>query len=249
MRVSASRLPAVAVFAFPLLTVFLLDACSVRQTLLLSSDGTGRLEIDVRLSDGFYGYLREMTEEARQLGYQTGDVVFDLEQLEASTAAFPGVRLESAEVPEPETLRVSFAVEDFQAAGRPFGEGPSLFEYTRRGNRGRFQVRLDRETYAAIRPLIPGSENPLFEVLGPQLEAPYTPEEYREVLTFMIGEEAPAWLEDSYLELLVRLPGPVLAQVGGRPVNGGVVFRVPLLEVLILNKDLSYWVEFELPAS
>jgi hypothetical protein len=214
--------------------------------LQLRLDGSGVVNAEVRLGEGFRGYLEEMGEEAKQLGFNVGDVIFDLDQLRRSTEAFPGVLLKDGEVVEPDLLRFTFSFDDLDAALPPDSSGhPQLFSYSRRGSRGTFTIHLDRESYAPIRSLIPGSENPLYDALGPQLEEPYTAEEYREVLAFMIGEEAPGWLDGSALALIVEVPGRVVSQKGGRRIPGGVEFEVPLLDVLLLREPLVYSVEFE----
>ena len=224
-----------------------LASCAVRQEVSLRPDGSGSVAVRVVLREGFYDYLGEMNAEAGALGAPVGADVFDLKRIQESVRSFPGVDLVGARTPNPRTLELDLSFKDVAAVARtanPAGSTP-LFTFQRTGTRRLFRVHLDLPNYARIAPLIPGSENPLLEVLGPQAEQPYTEAEYLDVIAFMMGDHAPGWIRESTLEVRVQVPGRVVAQQGGIPVQGGVLFRIPLLDVLLLERPLVYSIEFE----
>jgi len=47
------------------------------------------------------------------------------------------------------------------------------------------------------------------------------------------------------IETTIVVKGKVVAQTGGSTVPGGVVFRIPLLRVLLLDKPLDYSLTFK----
>jgi hypothetical protein len=144
-------------------------------------------------------------------------------------------------IPSRERLELSLDAADLAAIGR----GSPLVSLSSAGGRRRLTIRLDAAGYAAIKPLIPGGDNQLLEVLGPQPDNPYTEAEYDEVLAFTVGDDAPKWARASGIDATVRVPGRIVAVSGGRVEGGAARFAIPLLDVLLLRRPLVYTIEYE----
>jgi hypothetical protein len=106
-------------------------------------------------------------------------------------------------------------------------------------------VHLDRKNFSQLLELAPFLKNPLFEGLGPQENDDATEAEYLELIDLALGAGGAATLKASYIETTVLVKGRVVAQTGGTAVPGGVVFRIPLLRVLLLDKPLDYSLTFK----
>jgi hypothetical protein len=52
-------------------------------------------------------------------------------------------------------------------------------------------------------------------------------------------------VKKSFIEVAIRPEGEIVSQTGGVVSNGTVVFRIPLLRLLVLDKPLDYSVTFK----
>jgi hypothetical protein len=81
--------------------------------------------------------------------------------------------------------------------------------------------------------------------MGPQANDTITEAEYLEMIKFSLGDEGPALVKKSFIEMAIRPEGEIVSQTGGTQTNGTVVFRIPLLRLLVLDKPLDYSVTFK----
>jgi hypothetical protein len=87
-------------------------------------------------------------------------------------------------------------------------------------------------------------ENPLFEMFGPQEGEDITEEEYEEMVALAFGDASSRGLTKSFIELKVTVEGTIVGQTGGRIQGKSVIFKVPLIKVLLLNEPLEYTIVF-----
>ena len=223
-------------------------SCSVRQEIDLRPDGSGTIALKVELQPAFADWVQTMGEEAKTLGMKKEGAagLFDEAAIRQGAASFRGVTVTSLQVPSRERLEMTLALADITAlAGATASTATPLVSLERKGSRRVLRVHLDAATYAAIKPLVPGADNELFDVLGPQEKNPYTEAEYDDVLAFTIGDDAPKWVRASRIHTVVRVPGRVVSQTGGRVEGNAVRFEIPLLDVLLLRSPLVYTIEYE----
>lgn len=88
--------------------------------------------------------------------------------------------------------------------------------------------------------------DPLFAQLGPQGTGRVTDEDYLSMIRFSIGDDAPGLLKKSFITLTVLPPGEMVSQSGGTVSGNSVVFRIPVLRVLVLDRPLDYAVTFRM---
>lgn len=212
----------------------------------MRADGSAAVSVQAQLQPAFAGWVQAMGEEAKTLGLKNAGAgaLFDETAIRQGAASFAGVTVTRLAIPSRERLEMTLALADVAAlagAGRP-----QLVTLERSGSRRTLRVHLDAATYAVLKPLVPGSDNELLGVLGPQEKNPYTEAEYDDVLAFTVGDDAPKWVRASRIEAIVRVPGRVVAQQGGRVDGNAVRFEIPLLDVLLLRQPLVYTIEYEL---
>ncbi len=68
------------------------------------------------------------------------------------------------------------------------------------------------------------------------------------MITFTLGADGPALLKKSFIDLVIKPEGEIVSQTGGTVANGAVIFRIPLLRLLVLDKPLDYSVDLEVGA-
>jgi hypothetical protein len=116
--------------------------------------------------------------------------------------------------------------------------------YSESGGKKTIRLHLDRSNYPQLARTFPLLANPAFAAFGPQENDATTDDEYLEMVSFSIGDDAPALLKKSFVILTLDPEGEILSQTGGEVTGGAVVFRIPLLRLLILDKPLDYSVTY-----
>jgi hypothetical protein len=80
--------------------------------------------------------------------------------------------------------------------------------------------------------------------MGPQPEENVTEEEYLQMIEFSLGEEGPALLRKSFINIVIKPESGVVSQTGGTLSGGAVTFKIPLLSLLLLDKPLDYSITY-----
>jgi hypothetical protein len=120
----------------------------------------------------------------------------------------------------------------------------AVMEYSESDGKKTIRLHLDRSNYPRLAFTFPLLASPAFAAFGPQANDTTSDEDYLEMVRFSIGDDAPALLKKSYLTLTLDPEGEILSQSGGVIEGGAVVFRIPLLRLLILDKPLDYSVTY-----
>lgn len=240
-----------ALLLAPLLAL-LLVGCGVQQRVVLEVDGSGSTSLAVTLDASFVEYLRALAEVGGG-DLLPDDHIFDTDEIAAAIATRPGVELIDIATPTANGLSLQLVFADVEAAfavaagdGAPdHPQGPPLVSLSPPSPRGRtLHIHLSADNYWQLARLFPSLDNPLMASLGPQPQMPITDGEYLEMMQFALGDQAPGQLVDSWVEVEVAVAGEVVAQEGGELTDGGVLFRIPLLRILVLDEPLDYAVTF-----
>ncbi len=219
----------------------------IKQEVTLASDGSGSVSFRFELEPFFRTFLVDMAELSGEAGGLTHGGVFDIDKIKQDFALKPNVELLSLESQEPEILEGTFEfldIEDvFKAEARLTQAG--VMSFSEKNGVKTVQLHLDKENFKQIASLLPGQGSSLIDVFGPLENEDTTEEEYLEMLEFMLGEEGPRGVQASLIELRVKVKGKVLAQTGGEIDGNSVVFKIPLLKVLLLDQPLDYSITFK----
>jgi hypothetical protein len=222
-------------------------SCSMSNTIVVKSDGSGTVAVRLEVSKLFREYLSSMAEVAGQADAAKKDQLFDLKEIRKGFEDRPGITVKRLASPKPEILEADLGFRSIQEifASEAALKGASIVSFTQANGTRTLKLHLDRTNYAQVAKILPGMSNPLFEGMGPQESDTITEEEYLEMITFSLGEEGPALLKKSFIDVTIRPEGELVSQVGGTAANGGVLFRIPLLRLLVLDKPLDYSVTFK----
>jgi hypothetical protein len=227
------------------IVLVLFSSCSIDQEIELNKDGSGTASIDIEVMNGFYDYLETFGADADDLGYESEDSIFNLAAIEAKLSELNGVIIEKISSPTDKKLKIEFSFSDIGNIIEGIQGDPDLISFVRSGNSSTFKFFLNAQTYYQIIPLVPVTDSPLYEALGPQPEYPISEQEYLDLVEFTIGEEGPEMVKESFVTTELDVDGEVIYQMGGDPSRRKVDFEMPLLKFLLLLDTTEYRVTFE----
>ena len=220
------------------------------QDVTVRLSGSGEAEVRVELRPVFIDYLlalAEVAEDADADRLAAGEL-FDVSEVEAAIAEWPGVEAARIATPTPEQLDLHLIFDDLPAAFVPTASDSGatpLISLTGSARRT-LSVHLDSENYHQLTTLFPVLEHPLVISLGPQPDLEVTDDEYLEMMQFVLGDGGPPAILDSEVKVRVQVEGRVVEQQGGElQEDGSVLITIPLLRILVLDQPLDYRIVFE----
>jgi hypothetical protein len=218
----------------------------MKQEANLEVDGSGSVRFRFELEPFFLETLLDMSSLEGGNDEAMEGKIFDLEKIQAEFEKKPNVVLSSLSSPSPRILQGEFGFKDVEAVFKGEKEltAAGVISFRKAGNENTITVHLGRDNFDQVSAFLPMQDNPLFEVLGPEENEGTTEEEYLEMMEFMLGEKGPPAIKDSYIELRITVKGKILEQQGGKVEGSSVVFRIPLIRVLLLDQPLDYSVVF-----
>jgi hypothetical protein len=234
-----------------LLGAMFLSSCSVSQTLVISDDGSGTLATHAEVSLLLRDYLASLADISGTPGPLKEGRVFDAAAIRKDFQSRPGIVVQKAATPTPSSLDLELGFDSLQdvVRGQDALANAGAVVVVDAGDTRTLRLHLDRATYGQVVSLFPPLRDPLFAQLGPQGTGQVTDEDYLSMIRFSIGDDAPGLLKKSFITLTVQPAGEILSQSGGTLNGNSVVFRIPALRVLVLDRPLDYSVTFRIPQS
>ena len=208
-------------------------------------DGSGAVSFSFKVESSFIDTALEMAELSSEGGLPEGDI-FNIPKIRRDFAEKEAVTLRDVQSPGTGRLEGYFTFDDIRevfASQEELTEA-GIISLTVSGANRIMRVRLNKRNYNQISTLFPIVENPLFEMFGPQEGEDITEDEYTEMVELAFGEATARGLTKSFIELKVNIEGTIIGQTGGKIQGRSVVFKVPLIDVLLLNEPLEYTVVF-----
>ncbi len=224
----------------------LIAGCTVNQTIAVKDDGSGTASIHAEVSQLLADYLASLAEVSGKAKPAAGSSVFDVAQIRKDFSARPGITVTRAVTPTAKSLDLDLS---FTSVQDVFTRDPTLksagvLTYTDAADRKTVQLHLDRSNYAQLSALFPVLKDPAIASLGPQPDDTITEDEYLQMVSFSMGESGPGLVKKSFVTLTIAPEGQILSQTGGTISGTAVVFRIPLLRLMVLDKPLDYSVTY-----
>jgi hypothetical protein len=214
----------------------LLAACTAKQTIELKGDGSGTAKARFEVKRLFADYFTA----------DGGAKVFDTARVRQGMEKRPGFEVTRISAPTPETLEMDLAFADvrslFSNERPPDNDG--VVSVTQKDGKTTVALHLDRKGAKQVGGLFSDVSNPAFKEMSPREQKTRTEKEYLEAIEFAVGKEGPPLVKASFLELTVKVDGAIVGQTGGKIAGDAVVFHVPLLRMLMLEKPLDYSITF-----
>ena len=222
-------------------------SCAVNQTIVIRSDGSGTLAMHVEVSRLLHEYVARLSEVSDKPVLMRGGRFFDVESLRKDFESRPGVTVTKAATPTSDSLDLELSFDSIQDvfAREETLKSAAALSYSESEGKKTIRLHLDRGNYAQLARAFPLLGNPAFAALGPQPSDTFSDDDYLEMVRFSIGDDAPALLTRSYLTLTLDPEGEILSQSGGEVIEGAVVFRIPLLRMLVLDRPIDCRVTYQ----
>lgn len=233
---------------FVILAALLLGSCASSLTLSVNPDGSGILAVDAGIPEATAARLQSFRSVAADAGAgEPAAPFFDARAIRAETEA-RGLSAIIAETPSPNRFRGSFSMRSVSdAVSDPELSKAGLIALTTSSGESTLSFSISRENAQVLPVLFPGMDPYILEALSPPALDPYpvTADEYREMLAALLGQTALKELASAAAQIQIRTPGPITRSSGGK-LSGGQSFtaRLPLLELLVLEKPLSFSVSW-----
>jgi hypothetical protein len=237
-------------FGVALAALPLLACCTVDQTLTIGADGSGSLFTHAEVSPLLRDYLSSLAEVSGGAGPAKDGRVFDAPSIRRDFQARPGLKVLKAEAPTASSLDLDLGFDSLQEAleealrGQGVLQAAGAITLAEADGSTTLRVRLNRSTWSQLVSLFPPLKDPVVQQLGPQGTGKVTESDYLEMIRFSMGDAAPGLLKKSFFTLTVRPEGQIVSQAGGTMGNGAVVFRIPVLRALVLDRPLEYSVTY-----
>ena len=234
----------------------LLNACSSRQDVYISSTGEGSVSIDVNLDDIVVQYSRDLlggftnseTEEIR---------LFDTHKISYIVSELETVALTDISTDSPDKLHLEF---DFQDPGNildnPESPGTqSVISFSNRVSgsvvRKTLTLYLSRNNFNTVTALLGMKESEVMDTFGPQ-ENPYTESEYLDLMEFLFEEYESSYkirsiVKSSEIVINLKVDGHII-DCDGCTISDSdsmAVIKIPLLDIVTLEKPIKIVVEWE----
>jgi hypothetical protein len=234
-------------FLLPFAALALFAAgCTVNQVVAVKADGSGTASLHAEVSPLLADYISSLAEVSGKASAANAPL-FDVAGIKKDFSARPGITVKKAVTPNATSLDldIGFAsIQDVFTRDDALKSSGAL-TYSEAGGKKTIRLHLDRTNYTQLSALFPMLNDPTLASLGPQVNDTTTEKEYLDMVSFTIGDTGPVLVQKSFITLTIDPEGDILSQAGGTISGGAVVFRIPLIRLLVLDKPLDYSVSWK----
>ncbi len=229
--------------------VFLfLQSCSLKQTLYIDKNSSGRVSFELTLADYFTDVAEQLSElmpdDSKNTTLKEG--FFDLAKIREDFSKDKNVVLEDLSSPSPELLKGELTFDDVSTVFSGNNGGAGIFSFSQTGGIYKLSMEISYTTVESLLSANPSMNSPLMENFGPLANGGLSDEDYLDMMQFVLGDESRAGILDSMLVLDVTVDGVVVSNEGGEKISSSTVkFQIPLLKVLILDQPQVFSVSFK----
>jgi hypothetical protein len=227
--------------------LLLAAGCSATHTVVLRADGSGTLTMHMEVSRLLHDYIAGLAEVSGDTPALPSGQIFDLAAIRKGFEAQSGIIVQKVASSDPRSLDIQVAFDSLQRvfAGRPGLQNANVVVLTQADGLETLKIHLDRSNYRQIAGFFPMLDNPVLQSLGPQAGQTTTENDYLEEVRFSLGDEGPSEVRKSSIVISIQPEGEIVSQTGGTVSGGSVVFRIPLLRLLVLATPLDFSMSFK----
>jgi len=230
-----------------MLAAFALLGCSATHTVLLKADGSGTLAMHMEVSRLLHDYIAGLSEVTGDSASLPQGQIFDLAAIRKGFSTQPGITVQNVASPDQRSLDVQLAFDSLSTvfAARPGLQSTNVVSLTQADGLETLKIHLDRSNYRQVAAFFPMLDNQLLQSLGPQAGQQTSEADYLEEVRFSLGDDGPAEVRKSSITISIQPEGQIVSQAGGTVNGAAVVFRVPLLRLLVLDSPLDFSLTFK----
>lgn len=229
-----------------------LGSCSMKQEVIIGKDGSGSVIFSFGASDSVGKTLASLAESSGSAA-KAKKGLFDLDSIKKEIAKNPSLTVKSLSCPTPYSLKGEIAFKDFEKnmMSDKAVKDSGIIKIARADKKVTLYIRLAKDTIKALPKLLPvgsGDEN-LFESLSPPAlddgATPMTEDEYVDMLKSLFGESVGPEVKKAAAEIKFSPKGKLVSQKGGTISGNSVIFKIPALSVLMLEKPIELSLTWE----
>ena len=229
------------------IALLLAASCSATHAVVLRADGSGSMTMHLEVTRLLHDYIAGLSEVSGDAPQLPPGQIFDLAAVRKGFEAQPGIEVLSVSSSDPRSLDVTVGFESLPDvfAARPGLQAANVVSLTQEGGRDTLKIHLDKANYRQLAAFFPLLDNPVLQSLGPQAGQKTSEEDYLEEVRFSLGDAGPAEVKGSSIVISIQPDGEIVSQTGGTVSGATVVFRIPLLRLLVLAAPLDYSLTFK----
>lgn len=220
----------------------LITSCTVSEKLTLKTSVNGNIQSDIMVEDFFVEVIEDFSEflPKNNESILEGGIKDFTNQLKNSKHT----NTVSYQNPEENHYKINL---DFNNLNNLLtelsgGNGQTLITVTD----NKLDFFLDINNYPELKNIIPFLSDPNFEVFLPEYNIGYSEDDYLEMIVFLLGEEAPEKIKNSFISLQIKLPGNATNYKNVKKLNTDtVLFEFELIDFLLLSSPLSFSVSWK----
>lgn len=223
------------ILVLSILTVIFLSSCTVTEILSLS-EGSSSSSTDINVQQFFIDVLQDYSEFMPSGNENIMDSAVSTfsSQIDATADAGNVVSVKDGE----NSYVLTFDFENIAALAEELGgQEQTIIQQT--DNSLAFFCSIDN--YTELERIVPFLADPNISVYLAQYNVGYSEQDYMDMITFAIGEEAPDALRNSYITINVTVPGTITSITGAvQSGDNSFTYSFPLIDFLLLASPLSF---------
>jgi hypothetical protein len=220
--------------------LILLSACSVQNTILLNSDGSGIARGRLSLDETLTNYILDFSDTPYQ-----GGSIFDVTRILQESRERNTFRILEL-IPEGSAIlnyKAEFTSlpELFNAEGL---ESPIVLEKS--GDISSLKIQITPLSFPAFFSTLPEDMQIMLSGLAPEEGERISEEEYLEFIPLLLGEDAVEQVRASRVKLIFEVPGIIIDHSGGAVQGRRYTIEIPLIKLLTLEEDIYFELKYRI---
>ena len=225
------------------LAFFVLSSCTVTQNFRAQSDISGSSRSGITVDQFFLDVLSDFSDITPSGDYSLMDeaMLNFTDRINASSAS-SSVMLYTDGNSQKYIISFDYSSLEKVVSDLNGGKSNTLLKIDEKS----MSLNLNIDNYSELESVIPFLSDPNFEVYGPRYSYGMSKDEYMDMISFLLGEEGPKALEESFVSIEINTPGDI-KNVEGAMKTGTrkAVYSFPVVDFLTLNKPLTFTVEWK----
>lgn len=227
--------------AAAILASMIFFSCSMKNEINLEKDGSGTASVEINLKSFVLPTIEDLAEISPDVN---PDDMLNPVKIKEQMEENPEVRNVKAVRPLKNRINLDFefgSVEKLFNQAEDDVQNSGLIKIEDLDGKKKLTLTVNKTTYRGFSHLIPNLDDPTMAALAPDPEMVVEESEYLDMIEFFFGEDGPQGVLDSSLDMIINVNGTVLEQQGGTKIDGNTVeFKIPLIRILLLDKNLVY---------
>ncbi|MBN2619202.1 MAG: hypothetical protein JXR64_12890 [Spirochaetales bacterium] len=220
-----------------------LFSCSSSHKIHINNDDSAMINFDVTNKKSLIDTLNEWG------AIQNNDSIIDIDLLKNELEKNPNIKNVVISSPLNNVYKGNFFVKSinnlFMDGEKEIPKELQLFSLSKNDGNKTLTMRISLENYLYLKDTIPMLKEESIDMLGPDANQDITREEYLDMMSFSLGEEGPKDLISSNIKLEISVDGSILSTNGGIIENNKAIFNIPLLDIILLQKEIIYSITYK----